>query len=176
MKPERESTISAGGIVLRFRSGILEVLLVERTKNVEAKWAPVLSQLPKGSVESGETFEKAALREVREETGYDTNIVRKAGVASWGYQRSGSRWREEVHYFLMNLKSAAPVARDKEFERVYWIGVSEATAKLSYPEEKEIILNLRDEKGQWSSALLHSDVNVEMREHSMPVQKDGEIA
>jgi mutator protein MutT len=51
------------------------VLLHRRTDN--GRWA-----LPGGSIEVGETAERAVVREVREETGYSVEVVRLVGVYS----------------------------------------------------------------------------------------------
>ena len=65
---------SAGGVVIKDRK---EVLLIKNPSNV---WT-----FPKGHIEPGETKEEAALREVKEETNIDAEIVTYLG---------------EIHYFF----------------------------------------------------------------------------
>ena len=60
---------AAGGVVAR--GG--EVLVVHRARYDD--WT-----LPKGKLEGDETWEAAALREVREETGFDCALVEPLGV------------------------------------------------------------------------------------------------
>src|SRR5918996_469008 len=62
---------SYGGVVFRPGGSELEVALI-RTRNLRGKdvWA-----LPKGGREDGEDAESAALREDREETGLEAEIV-----------------------------------------------------------------------------------------------------
>jgi bis(5'-nucleosidyl)-tetraphosphatase len=103
---------------------------------VEPKWAPVLCQLPKGRVHPNESLEEAALREVLEETGYNAEIRRYAGRASW---QTPARITEYVHYFLMTPLVAVPQEHDDEFDEVKWLSVSDALEALSYPEEREIL-------------------------------------
>nr|MDQ2680021.1 NUDIX domain-containing protein [Candidatus Eremiobacteraeota bacterium] len=54
--------VSAGGLVLRRRESSYDALLIGRGE-------PRIWTLPKGHLESRESHEQAALREVREETG-----------------------------------------------------------------------------------------------------------
>lgn len=60
--------LSAGGVVCRRNpDGQLEVALIATE---DGRWS-----LPKGLVEKGEPLEETALREVREETGLEAQIV-----------------------------------------------------------------------------------------------------
>ena len=88
--------VSAGGILLHRDGNDINIVIVERTKNIEKKWAPTLRQLPKGGCNPGETLEETALREVLEETGFSAQIIAKAGQAQWSYERnqqSVGSWR-----------------------------------------------------------------------------------
>jgi 8-oxo-dGTP pyrophosphatase MutT (NUDIX family) len=57
--------------------------------------------LPKGLIEKGEKAEETALREVREETGSDGEIVGKTGEISYSFSR-GRRCFKTVHFFLLS--------------------------------------------------------------------------
>ena len=63
----------AGGIVARIVNGEQEYLLVEASRK-RGLWV-----LPKGHIETGETPEDAAVREVEEEAGVLATIVARAG-------------------------------------------------------------------------------------------------
>lgn len=60
---ERKRTTSCGGVVWRFRDEKFEVLLIKQFAHKDS-WG-----IPKGHVDSGETIEACACREIMEETG-----------------------------------------------------------------------------------------------------------
>lgn len=95
---------AASAVVLR--GG--DVLLVERGKGAPAG----LWSLPGGHVEPGETAYRAALREVREETGLAVAILGYLGaheVVTTGGRRAGVRYRISV-FFALADEGAAPQA------------------------------------------------------------------
>jgi len=135
-------TMSAGGVVFRRDGTDTLVVVVEWEEGVEEKWAPILRQLPKGGCKPGETLEETALREVREETGYQARIVSKAGEAQWSYERNGQVWDETVHYYLMEPVCLVLENHDAEFDYVRWYKADQAARMLSYPEERELLSQL----------------------------------
>lgn len=137
-------TFSAGGVVLRQEHNEVQIIIVEWENNVPLKWAPILRQLPKGGCKQGESIEETALREVREETGYEGKIINKAGEAHWSYERDGQKWDETIHYFFMIPTSEQPLDHDDEFDRVRWINIKDAAIILSYPEERDLIKKIVD--------------------------------
>ncbi len=137
-----EPTYSAGGILLKRENNDVFIVIVEWENNVPLKWAPVLRQLPKGGSHTGESSEITAIREVREETGYHGSIICKAGEAHWSYERNSKIWDETVVYYFMKPLSLTPDKHDNEFDRVRWVKISDAAEALSYPEERDLILNI----------------------------------
>jgi len=137
-------TNSAGGIVVTGVAGQAPlILIVERYRDLEPQWQPVLRQLPKGGCRPGENLEETALREVLEETGYQAEILDRGGEAHWSYERFGITWDETVHYYLMRPvdpgADPASLSHDDEFDAVRWVPVSEAVRSVSYPEERRIL-------------------------------------
>ena len=69
---------SAGGVAFRKQDGRIDVALI--SVGADDRW-----QLPKGLVDKGESTEDAALREVREEAGIDTEIVTRIDKVEYWY-------------------------------------------------------------------------------------------
>ena len=82
---------AAGGLVVRRQDGTLEIVVVHRPAHQD--WS-----FPKGKLEAGETFELAALREVREETGMACRLLRFIGHTEY-FDRKGRP--KAVAYWVM---------------------------------------------------------------------------
>ncbi len=70
----------AGGLVFRRREGEIHYLIV-RAKPDPSHWV-----IPKGHIESGESPEAAAVREIWEETGVQAKIIASLGTSTFIYQ------------------------------------------------------------------------------------------
>lgn len=129
---------AAGGVVVS-QDGH-EVLLLIRPGRDEIR-------LPKGHIEAGEAPEAAALREVREETGYDQlEIIADLGEQLVTYLLSGRTIRRAERYFLMRPLSLDQVKRPQSDEQqfyVVWAGWDEASLHLTFEAELEWIRRAR---------------------------------
>lgn len=127
--------VSAGGVVVREREGVLEVAVI-RPRGKEA-WA-----LPKGHVDPGETPEKTAQREVQEETGLRTELDRPLGEVNYFYQRAGKKIFKRVHFFLFRHVSGEIDALEPEMrievDQARWIPLAEAPKELTYKGERDM--------------------------------------
>ena len=121
---------SAGGVVLR--DG--EILLV-RTRDMKGR--PVWT-FPKGKLDLGETSEQAAVREVREETGWVCQLADELPRSDYWFQRDGHRVKKTVRWFRMS-----PVERtdepDDEIDEVAWVPVAEAFGRLTYESDRKLL-------------------------------------
>ena len=129
---------AAGGVVLDEHEC---VLLLRRVHKNELR-------LPKGHVEARELLEDAAVREIREESGYaDLEMLTSLGVQVVEFDlvdRHQHVARQEF-YFLFRLRSHLQVARDPhelQFEPV-WVPIDEALTLLTYPAESEFVRRAR---------------------------------
>ena len=126
---------SAGGVVVRPGERGPEVLLASRrTRRGDLVWG-----LPKGLVESGESPETTAMREVREETGYGARVQQPLGDVSYWFVWEGTRIRKTVHFFLMEPEAGGPGQRDAEMEEVAWFPIDQAVRTAGFDSEKDMI-------------------------------------
>lgn len=122
---------SAGGLVVDDDGRIL--LIRARDLRNQPVWT-----LPKGTLQAGETSADAALREVREETGYACEVVRELEAVTYWFQREGQRIRKTVRWYLMR-----PVEKvgdhDHEVDEVAWADRTEARARLRYASDLRLV-------------------------------------
>ena len=122
---------SAGGLVLDEQG---QVLLI-RARDLRNR--PVWT-LPKGTLMAGETSSDAALREVREETGWRCELVRELEPVTYWFQRDGDRVRKNVKWYLMRpLEKVGE--HDHEVDEVAWVTREEALARLRYDSDRRLL-------------------------------------
>src|SRR5271166_586803 len=148
---------SAGGVVLRkmrdrWYLAVIEPHLDRPRKNIKLrkdKRSPAdaeLIALPKGSIDPGETPEKTALREVREETGVRADMVAKLAAIKYIYVRNWgdhARVFKVVSFYLLLYRSGrlgniSPEMRI-EVHKAYWLPLDDAPKTLSYQGEREVV-------------------------------------
>jgi 8-oxo-dGTP pyrophosphatase MutT (NUDIX family) len=121
--------------VYRRRDGQIEILLAaRRTRRGEIAWG-----LAKGGIEEGESFEDAAIREVREETGIEAVIEASLGQTRYFYVWQDVRIRKTVHFFLMRATGGDEQDRDDEMEEVKWFPPDRALKRASYRGERDVL-------------------------------------
>jgi 8-oxo-dGTP pyrophosphatase MutT (NUDIX family) len=125
--------VSAGGVVVRGR----ECVVIVPTRRA-ADGSKVLA-LPKGHPEPGESPAQAALREVREETGIDAELVEDLGEVRYWYQREGRRIAKRVRFFLLRHTGGSIEDHDDEVEVARWMALDDAARELTYEGEREMV-------------------------------------
>ncbi len=110
-----------------------KVLLLRRAD--EEIWC-----LPKGTVEPGETFEVAAVREVREETGLDARVVGPLTEVRYQFYWPpvGANIDKRVFYFLAR-RVRGRLGLEPTFDRARWCTRSDALRRLHYENDKDVI-------------------------------------
>ena len=119
---------AAGGLVVRERDGTPQVAVVHRPRYDD--WS-----LPKGKLRSGEGWEAAALREVREETGLRCELGAELESTSY-LDRKGRR--KLVRFWLMRPVDGEFAAGD-EVDELRWVIPGEAERLLSYGHDRRLV-------------------------------------
>lgn len=93
--PELPVEQRAGGIVFRKENNQIEFLLVTSNSN-RNRWI-----IPAGHVETGESYQETALREVVEEAGANAVILTDLGVLEYIWYREAQKLLIKTHLYLM---------------------------------------------------------------------------
>ena len=125
---------AAGGIVFRLdHDENPEVLMIFRN----GVW-----DLPKGKLETGETIEMCAVREVSEEVGSSLPaIIGKLGETYHEYPEQGKVMGKTTHWYSMIFTQPESFVPQEEegIESIEWMPFQEAVEKAGYENLKEIL-------------------------------------
>ena len=122
---------SAGGLVVRRLRG-RPFLCVVRVKDGQ------VVALPKGHPDHAESVAETALREVREETGLEAEVVEKLGDVRYWYTSHGERVLKVVTFFLCRYLGGSVRDHDHEVDAAEWIPLEEAPRRLTYAGERQM--------------------------------------
>lgn len=119
---------SAGGVVIKDKK---EVLLIKNPSNV---WT-----FPKGHIEKGETPIQAAIREVKEETNVEGEVISYLGKINYSFFWKGIKVYKTVYFYLMRYISGIPVP-SWEVKDTRFFPLEKAQKLLRYKGDKRIFL------------------------------------
>lgn len=133
--------VSAGGVAIRRTDGPPEIAIV--CMKPKLRW-----QLPKGIVDPGETPQVTAVREVREEAGVETELVRLIETIEYWYRsvQNGRpvRYHKFVHFYLLRFVGGEISDHDHEVEEARWATFEEALELLEFKGEREVVEKARE--------------------------------
>ena len=128
--PDGADVLTAGGVVRRKVNGRDRVAVVRRNGH-GGNWT-----LPKGHCAVGETLESAAVREVREETGWVARPRSLLGATSHATEAG----RKYVLFWTMDAEEPVPSGpAQSEVDAVEWLSYREACRRLSCPKEVDLL-------------------------------------
>ena len=124
--------VSCGGVVIH--DG--KVLLLYKNQNGRYMgWV-----LPKGTVEPGEAYQQTALREVKEETNSDAEIVKYIGKTQYTFRGNEDIVSKTVHWYLMVTDSFDCKPQAEEFfVDAGFYKQHEASYLLKFHDEKQMM-------------------------------------
>ena len=134
---KRVDEVSAGGLVIDTTG--TKGLLIGRRDLKDQSRERLLWSLPKGHIEAGETPEQAAVREVAEETGIESEISRALGVIDFWFMAGGKRIHKTVHHYLFKEVGGELSPQVSEVDDVAWFPLTEIIEMLAYSDEKKLI-------------------------------------
>ncbi|WP_018178934.1 NUDIX hydrolase [Jongsikchunia kroppenstedtii] len=128
---------SAGGLVV---SGLdapdgerLAALIGRIDRRGRMMWS-----LPKGHIDTGETAEQTAVREVAEETGIEGSVVAPLGKIDYWFVSEGKRIHKTVHHYLMRSTGGELSDADHEVTEVAWVPITDLPRRLTYSDERRL--------------------------------------
>ncbi|MGH8829204.1 MAG: NUDIX hydrolase, partial [Jiangellaceae bacterium] len=129
---------SAGGLVVDQVQDATQAALIGRVdRRGRLEWV-----LPKGHLEAGETWQQAAIREVREETGLDSRVIEPLGEIDYWFVEGDRRIHKTVHHFVLEAVGGTLGTDDVEVSEVAWVPIEELIGRLRYASERRLIRQL----------------------------------
>ena len=129
--------VSAGGVVLaNTRPDAPVALVAHRSARGALQWT-----LPKGAQEPGETVTETALREVREETGLEVELIGPLDTIDYWFvwAPEQTRYHKFVHYFLMRAVGGDFAGHDSEMEEADWFTLERARRQMAFANERKLL-------------------------------------
>jgi 8-oxo-dGTP diphosphatase len=123
---------AAGGVVMRKGLKATEIAVVHRPRYDD--WS-----FPKGKLDPGESFEDAALREVREETGLICRLGPELPFAQYDDDRGRPKI---VRYWLMAVIEDLGFTRNEEVDELRWLVPTAANDLLTYSRDRKLVRSL----------------------------------
>ena len=90
---------------------------------------------PKGKLDPGESFEQAALREVKEETGFDCELGDELAATTY-HDRHG---RPKIVRWWAMTPVGGEFEPNDEVDELRWVVPDEARAMLTYPRDRDLV-------------------------------------
>lgn len=119
---------AAGAVLYRVENGVPVCAIVHRSRYDD--WS-----LPKGKVDSGESLPTTAVREILEETGFESVLESLIGTTAYPLKENT---RKEVTYWSARSLGGR-FAPNSEVDELRWLPVEEAKALVSYALDRKIL-------------------------------------
>jgi len=121
---------SCGALVYRKQGEKLQLLILRH--RMGGHWS-----FPKGHVEAGETETETALREVKEETGLNIELLSGFREQVTYSPRQGIK--KDVVYFLGFAKDSRTSRQEEEISEIRWINLDQTYNYLTYENDRRLV-------------------------------------
>ncbi|MFT4310709.1 MAG: bis(5'-nucleosyl)-tetraphosphatase [Candidatus Woesearchaeota archaeon] len=122
-----QDAISCGAVLFRIQNAHVEYLLIKQRSQ---RWA-----FPKGHIEDGETHQQTALREIFEETGYQSLLIEE-----FKEEILYESVNKLVYFFLaQSLGKQIKKPNPQEILDVQWYSFEQAAQTLGHPHQIELL-------------------------------------
>lgn len=118
-----------------FNDQMDKVLLIRHLKGHVA--------FPKGHVEKNETEEETAIREVKEETGIDIEIISK-NKQHISYSPKANHYKD-VYFFIGKAIDGELKPQPEEIDECFWCDVDKALDYITYENDKKMYIKILKE-------------------------------
>lgn len=125
---------SSGGIVFNSKGQVLLINNAALKDPTKSYWG-----FPKGHLNPGESSKQAALREIKEETALETEIISKVGDSKYTFTLGNEKIFKVVTIFLMKHLSGDIKIQAAELLDAKWFTPAEAFQKLSFSNDKTLL-------------------------------------
>ena len=120
---------SCGAVIYRIQNQKLQVLVIHQ---VQGHWC-----FPKGHVETGETEEQTAAREIKEETGLEVSFTEGFRETTAYSPKEGVM--KKVVYFLATPAGGNEEVQESEVSEMQWVRPVQAMAALTYADDARLL-------------------------------------
>lgn len=127
---------SAGGVVFKVENNSVFILVSQHS--FHHGWV-----FPKGLIGDkehlrGEGKKETAVREVKEETGAEGEIITEVKPVIYWYMMEGIKRKKTVYYFIMRYTGGDITKHDHEMENVEWLPREKVMERLTYKSDKKV--------------------------------------
>ena len=132
------ANVQKGGVIILSQQKPTRVAVLYQAKHDDYS-------LPKGHVEQGETPVQCAVREVKEETGLDVEIIKPVGVFNYHNSKDGDI---DLFFFLGKSLNDTQI-QPEEGSQVMWMQPQEVASTLSYSDLGEFFARVLAEQKEF---------------------------
>ncbi|MCU1571762.1 MAG: mismatch repair protein MutT [Naasia sp.] len=127
------AVLAAGAVCWREGKKGVQVLVIHRGLREDVSF-------PKGKIDDGETIAEAAVREIREETGFAVTLGAPLGTTEYllpnGRDKLVRYWAAEVDRDQLRRGRFRP---SDEVDEIHWLSVEKARTLLTYERDTELL-------------------------------------